>query len=73
MYGQHMAHIRLLIYCVLFWPYRLSHPVASCNICSLPSLISHQLLKSIWYLIAAIIVLLYLHEGPQSSELLTGF
>lgn len=27
MYGQHMAHIRLLIYCVLFWQYHLSHPI----------------------------------------------
>lgn len=57
MYGQHMAHIRLLIYCVLFWQYHLSRPMASCSICSLPSLISQKPLKSVWYLIAAIIIL----------------
>lgn len=53
MYGQHMAHISLLI-CVLFWQYHLSQPIASCNICSLLFFISRQLLNSVWYLIAAI-------------------
>lgn len=34
---------------------RLSHPKASCNICSVPFLIPNQLLKSNWHLISDII------------------
>lgn len=47
-------HILDYSYIVLFLQYPLSHPLASCSICSLPLLISQNLLKFIWYLIPAV-------------------
>lgn len=61
MYGQHMAHIRLHIYCVLFARYHLSHTAASCNICSSSLVISHPAIEE--YLVSDTCSASYLQNG----------